>query len=59
MIVENVVAQVARSAPHARQSDTDGYTLLCTIWLASSAALYRKLPYDTASAFAPIGSSPT
>ena len=57
MIVENVggaggtlgAARVARAEP-------DGYTLLLHhIGLPSSAALYRKLPYDTATAFAPIG----
>ena len=51
------VARVARLAPHASPGpDPDGYTLLLHhIGLASSAALYRKLPYDTATAFAPIG----
>ena len=51
------VALVARLAPHASpRPRPDGYTLLLHhIGLASSAALYRKLPYDTATAFAPIG----
>ena len=42
-------ARVARSAP-------DGYTLLLNhLALPGGAALYETLPYDTATAFAPIG----
>jgi tripartite-type tricarboxylate transporter receptor subunit TctC len=57
VIIENVAgaggtigaARVARSAP-------DGYTLLVHhLGLATAATLYRKLPYDTKSAFAPVG----
>jgi tripartite-type tricarboxylate transporter receptor subunit TctC len=57
IVVENVggaggtlgAARVARAAP-------DGYTLLINhLGLASAATLYRKLPYDTKTAFAPIG----
>ena len=57
LIVENVggaggtlgAARAARAAP-------DGYTLLIHhLGLASAATLYRKLPYDTRTAFAPIG----
>lgn len=57
MIVENVGgAGGTLGAARVARSDPDGYTLLLHhIGLASSAALYRKLPYDTASAFAPIG----
>jgi tripartite-type tricarboxylate transporter receptor subunit TctC len=56
-VVENVSgagstigsARVARSAP-------DGYTLLLNhLALPGGAALYATLPYDTATAFAPIG----
>ncbi len=56
-LVENVsgagstigAARVARSAP-------DGYTLLLNhLALPGGAALYASLPYDTATAFAPIG----
>ena len=57
VIVENVGgAGGTLGAARVARSDPDGYTLLLHhIGLASSAALYRKLPYDTASAFAPIG----
>ena len=57
VIVENVggaggtlgAGRVARSAP-------DGYTvLLHHIGHATSATLYRKLPYDTINDFAPVG----
>lgn len=57
ILVENVSgagstigsARVARAAP-------DGYTLLLNhLALPGGAALYADLPYDTATAFAPIG----
>lgn len=57
VIVENAAGaggtigsvRVARAAP-------DGYTLLIHhVGLATAATLYRKLPYDTKTAFAPIG----
>src|SRR5262245_54502368 len=57
VIVENApgaggtigATRVARAAP-------DGYTLLIHhIGLATAASLYRKLAYDTKTAFAPIG----
>jgi tripartite-type tricarboxylate transporter receptor subunit TctC len=57
VVVENVggaggtigAARVARAAP-------DGYTLLIHhLGMASAATLYRKLPYNTRTAFAPIG----
>jgi len=42
-------ARVVRAEP-------DGYTLLIFhIGLATAATLYRKLPYDTRTAFAPVG----
>lgn len=56
-VVENVsgagstigAARVARSGP-------DGYTLLLNhLALPGAAALYASLPYDTATAFAPVG----
>lgn len=38
------------------RADPDGYTLLVYhVGLSTAATLYRKLPYDTKSAFAPIG----
>ena len=57
ILVENVsgagstigAARVARAAP-------DGYTLLLNhLALPGGAALYADLPYDTATAFAPVG----
>ena len=40
----------------AVRADPDGYTLLIYhVGLATAATLYRKLPYDTKSAFAAIG----
>jgi tripartite-type tricarboxylate transporter receptor subunit TctC len=42
-------SRVARAAP-------DGYTLLIHhVGLSTAATLYRKLPYDTKTAFAPVG----
>jgi tripartite-type tricarboxylate transporter receptor subunit TctC len=38
------------------RAEPDGYTLLIYhVGLSTAAALYRKLPYDTKSAFAPVG----
>jgi tripartite-type tricarboxylate transporter receptor subunit TctC len=38
------------------RAEPDGYTLLIYhVGLSTAATLYRKLPYDTRSAFAPIG----
>src|SRR5712671_8026844 len=38
------------------RADPDGYTLLIYhVGLATAATLYRKLPYDTRSAFAAVG----
>jgi putative tricarboxylic transport membrane protein len=39
------------------RAEPDGYTLLIyhVVGLSTAATLYRKLPYDTKSAFAPIG----
>ena len=57
VIVENVAgAGGTLAAGREAKADPDGYTLLVHhIGLASSVGLYRKLPYDLASAFAPIG----
>jgi tripartite-type tricarboxylate transporter receptor subunit TctC len=56
IVMENVAgaggtiaaAKVARAA-------ADGYTLMIHTTIALSAALYKKLSYDTATAFEPIG----
>jgi tripartite-type tricarboxylate transporter receptor subunit TctC len=56
VVMENVpgaggtiaAARVARAAP-------DGYTVLIHTTIALSAVLYKKLSYDTATAFEPIG----
>ena len=38
------------------RAEPDGYTLLIYhVGLSTAATLYRKLPYDTRSAFAPVG----
>ena len=57
VIVENVAgAGGTLAAGREAKADPDGYTLLVHhIGLASSVGLYRKLPYDPATAFAPIG----
>jgi tripartite-type tricarboxylate transporter receptor subunit TctC len=57
VLVENVAgAGGTLAAGRAAKADPDGYTLLVHhIGLASSPGLYRKLPYDPATAFAPIG----
>ena len=57
VVVENVAgAGGTRAAGREAKADPDGYTLLVHhIGLASSVGLYRKLPYDPATAFAPIG----
>src|SRR5688500_17892607 len=57
VIVENVAGAGGTLAPgREAKADPDGYTLLVHhIGLASSVGLYRKLTYDPATAFAPIG----
>ena len=57
VIVENVAgAGGTLAAGREAKADPDGYTLLVHhIGLASSVGLYRKLPYDPATALAPIG----
>jgi tripartite-type tricarboxylate transporter receptor subunit TctC len=57
VIVENVGgAGGTLGAARAAKADPDGYTLLLHhIGMATSATLYRKLPYDPKTAFAPIG----
>ena len=55
--VENVAgAGGTLAAGREARADPDGHTLLVHhIGLASSPGLYRELPYDPATAFAPIG----
>ena len=57
IIVENVGgAGGTLGARRVAQAEPDGYTLLVHhIGMATSATLYRTLPYDPRSAFAPIG----
>jgi len=57
IIVENVAgAGGTLGAGRASRSAPDGYTLLLHhIGLATADTLYRKLPYSTKKAFAPIG----
>jgi tripartite-type tricarboxylate transporter receptor subunit TctC len=57
VLVENVGgAGGTVGAAQAAAADPDGYTLLLHhIGMATSATLYRNLPYDPVAAFAPIG----
>lgn len=57
VLVENVGgAGGTLGAARVAQSEADGYTLLLHhIGMATSATLYRKLPYDTLNAFEYIG----
>jgi tripartite-type tricarboxylate transporter receptor subunit TctC len=57
VLVENVGgAGGTLGAARVAQSDPDGYTLLLHhIGMATSATLYRKLPYDTLNAFEYVG----
>ncbi|MEK1925229.1 MAG: tripartite tricarboxylate transporter substrate-binding protein, partial [Rhizobium giardinii] len=57
IIVENVGgAGGTLGAGRVAQADPDGYTILLHhIGMATSATLYRKLPYDTLNAFEYVG----
>ncbi|MDB5618061.1 tripartite tricarboxylate transporter substrate-binding protein [Tardiphaga sp.] len=57
IIIENATgAGGTIAAARAARADPDGYTLLIHhIGISTAATLYRKLPYDTKTAFAPIG----
>ncbi|WP_456640230.1 tripartite tricarboxylate transporter substrate-binding protein [Bradyrhizobium sp. USDA 10063] len=57
IIVENATgAGGTIAATRAARAEPDGYTLLIHhIGISTAATLYRKLPYDTKTAFAPIG----
>ncbi len=57
VLVENVGgAGGTLGAGNVAKAEPDGYTLLLHhIGMATSATLYRKLPYDPLAAFEPIG----
>src|SRR5882757_1385846 len=57
MVIENVGgAGGTIGTTRAARAEPDGYTLLIYhVGLSTAATLYRKLPYDTRSAFAAIG----
>lgn len=57
IIIENATgAGGTIAATRAARAEPDGYTLLIHhIGISTAATLYRKLPYDTKTAFAPIG----
>ncbi len=57
IIIENATgAGGTIAATRASRADPDGYTLLIHhIGISTAATLYRKLAYDTKTAFAPIG----
>jgi tripartite-type tricarboxylate transporter receptor subunit TctC len=57
IIVENATGAGGTIATaRAARAEPDGYTLLVHhIGISTAATLYRKLPYDTKTAFAPIG----
>lgn len=57
IIIENATgAGGTIAAARAARAEPDGYTLLIHhIVISTAATLYRRLPYDTKTAFAPIG----
>jgi tripartite-type tricarboxylate transporter receptor subunit TctC len=56
IVMENLAgAGGTIAASRAARAPADGHTLLIHTTIALSAALYKKLPYDTATAFEPIG----
>jgi tripartite-type tricarboxylate transporter receptor subunit TctC len=57
IVIENATgAGGTIAAARAARAEPDGYTLLIHhIGISTAATLYRKLPYDTRTAFAPIG----
>lgn len=56
-VVENVTgAGGTIASTRVSRSDPDGYTLMVHhVGISTAPALYRKLPFDTKTAFAPIG----
>jgi tripartite-type tricarboxylate transporter receptor subunit TctC len=57
IVIENALgAGGTIAATRAARAEPDGYTLMIHhIGISTAATLYRKLPYDTKTAFAPIG----
>ncbi|MDP2035320.1 MAG: tripartite tricarboxylate transporter substrate-binding protein [Polaromonas sp.] len=56
IVIDNVAgAGGTIAAAKAARAPADGYTVLIHTTIALSAALYKSLPYDTATAFEPIG----
>ncbi|MDB5954031.1 tripartite tricarboxylate transporter substrate-binding protein [Ramlibacter sp.] len=56
LVMENVPgASGTIAAARAARAAADGYTLMIHTTIALSAALYKNLSYDTATAFVPIG----
>lgn len=56
IVMENVAgAGGTIAAARVARAPADGYTLLIHTTIALSAALYKNLPYDTGTAFEPIG----
>jgi tripartite-type tricarboxylate transporter receptor subunit TctC len=56
IIIDNVAgAGGTIAAAKAARAPADGYTVLIHTTIALSAALYKNLPYDTATAFEPVG----
>ena len=57
VVIENVAgAGGTVGAARTAKADPDGYTLLIAhVALPASASLYKSLPYDTATAFEPVG----
>ncbi|MDB5592529.1 tripartite tricarboxylate transporter substrate-binding protein [Enterovirga sp.] len=57
VVIENVAgAGGTVGAARTAKAEPDGYTLLIAhVSLAASASLYKSLPYDTATAFEPVG----
>jgi tripartite-type tricarboxylate transporter receptor subunit TctC len=56
IVMENVAgASGTIAAARAARAQPDGHTILIHTTIALSAALYKNLPYDTATAFEPVG----
>lgn len=56
IVIDNVAgAGGTIAAAKAARATADGHTLMIHTTIALSAALYKSLPYDTATAFEPVG----